>query len=124
MSDSRIPNLKKKSDKYLFKKKLSIRRKSKGRLLGESIFMLILSILIFYVNYLIPNKILLFKNYFGNLEKTILLTVDILSYLYELLLVVFIVISLILAILLLFGCLYRVLKVIKRKTRKIYINNN
>ena len=48
MSDSRIPNLKKKSDKYLFKKKLSIRRKSKGRLLGESIFMLILSILIFY----------------------------------------------------------------------------
>ena len=62
MADLNIPNLSMKSDKYIFKKKLSIRKKSKRRLLTESALMFILSILLVYINYLIPNKNLLLKN--------------------------------------------------------------
>ena len=62
MTDLNIPNLNMKSDKYIFKKKLSLKRKSKKRLLFESAFMFITSLLIIYINYLIPNKILLLQN--------------------------------------------------------------
>ena len=56
MADLNIPNLNMKSEKYLFKKKLSLRRKSKRRLFIEAAFMLTLSLFLVYVNYLIPNK--------------------------------------------------------------------
>ena len=62
MADLNIPNLKMNSDKYIFKKKLNLRRKSKRRLFIESIFMLILSFLLVYITYLIPNKFLLLQN--------------------------------------------------------------
>ena len=62
MADLKIPNLNIKSDKYIFKKKLNLRRKSKRRLFTESFFLIILSILLVYINYLIPNKNLLFQN--------------------------------------------------------------
>ena len=57
MADLKIPNFNIKSDKYIFKKKLKLRRKSKRRLFIESFFLFILSVLLVYVNYLIPNKI-------------------------------------------------------------------
>jgi len=53
MADLNIPNLNKKSDKYIFKKKLSLRRKSKRRLITESAFLFIFSILLVYLIYLI-----------------------------------------------------------------------
>ena len=56
MSDLNIPNLNIKSDKYIFKKKLNLRRKSKKRLFTESFFLFIFSVLLVYINYLIPNK--------------------------------------------------------------------
>ena len=56
MTDLKVPNLNKNSDKYLFKKKLSLRRKSKSRLLRESFLMLLLSNLILVINYSIPRK--------------------------------------------------------------------
>ena len=57
MADLNIPNLNIKPDKYIFKKKINLRRKSKGRLFTESFFLFILSVLLVYINYLIPNKL-------------------------------------------------------------------
>ena len=62
MADLKIPNLNKKNDKYLFKNKFSSKRKTKRKLLIESFYMLILSILLASLNFLIPNKSLLFIN--------------------------------------------------------------
>ena len=56
MAELNIPNLNIKSDKYIFKKKLNLRRKSKKRLFTESFFLFIFSIFLVYLNYLIPNK--------------------------------------------------------------------
>ena len=71
MADLNIPNLNIKSDKYIFKKKLNLRRKSKRRLFTESFFLFILSVLLVYINYLIPTKNFTFLfnpnfNFFGN----------------------------------------------------------
>jgi len=46
MADLNIPNLNIKTDKYIFKKKLNLRRKSKRRLFTESFFLFILSVLL------------------------------------------------------------------------------
>ena len=62
MADLKIPNLNKNSDKYFLKKKLSLRRKSKSKLINESFIMIFFSALIVYINYLIPNKISIFNN--------------------------------------------------------------
>ena len=44
MADLNIPNLNIKPDKYIFKKKLNLRRKSKRRLFTESFFLFIFSV--------------------------------------------------------------------------------
>ena len=93
MPDLNIPNLNIKSDKYIFKKKLNLRRKSKKRLFTESFFLFIISILLVYINYLIPNKKLLFQNLPTTINKTFLLFIDLSSYLYEIFLVIFIFIQ-------------------------------
>jgi len=51
MPDLNIPNLNIKTDKYIFKKKLNLRRKSKRRLFTEAFFLFILSVLLVYINY-------------------------------------------------------------------------
>ena len=119
MADLNIPNLNIKSDKYIFKKKLNLRRKSKRRLFTESFFLLILSVLLFYINYLIPNKNLLLKNLPSTFNKSFLLLVDFFSYLYEILLVVFIFASSFTALLLMIGSFYRLFRVSRRKTKQI-----
>ena len=119
MADLKIPNLNVNSNKYIFKKKLSLRRKSKRRLFGESAFMLILSLLLVYINYLIPNKTLLLQNLPTTLNKSFFLIIELFSNLYELLLVIFIFISALLTLILLVGSLYRIYKITKRKTRVI-----
>ena len=118
MADLNIPNLNLKSDKYIFKKKLSLRRKSKRRLLSESAFMFILSLFLIYINYLIPNKNLLLQNLSKTLNKAYILIIDLISNLYELFLVGFIFISSITALILLIGCFYRIFRVMNRKTRQ------
>ena len=70
MADLNIPNLNIKSDRYIFKKKLNLRRKSKKRLLTESLVFFILSVLLVYINYLIPNKNLLLKNLPSTVNKS------------------------------------------------------
>jgi type II secretory pathway component PulF len=119
MADLKIPNLNKNSDKYFFKKKLSLRRKSKSKLINESFIMIFFSALIFYLIYLIPNKISIFKNLFINFSKLFANVLDSISYIYEICLSIFIVFSLIFALILFIGSFSRILKVVKRKTSRL-----
>ena len=119
MADLNIPNLNIKSDKYIFKKKFNLRRKSKSRLFIESFILFILSVLLVYINYLIPNKILLLQNLPSTFNKSFLLLIDLFSYLYEIFLVIFIFSSYFTALILMIGSFYRLFRVSKRKSKKI-----
>ena len=119
MADLKIPNMNMKSDKYIFKKKLSLRRKSKRRLFYESSFMFIMSLILVYINYLIPNKNSLLQNLPVNLNKTYVLIIEILSNIYEIFLVVFIFISYIIVLILLIGSFYRIFRIAKRNTKMV-----
>ena len=119
MADLKIPNLNMKSDKYIFKRKLGLRRKSKTRLFTESAFLFILSILLVYINYLIPNKNLLLQNLPSTFNKSFLSLVNLFSHLYEIFLVIFIFVSSFTALILMIGSFYRLFKVSKRKSKKI-----
>ena len=119
MADLNIPNFNMKSNKYIFKKKLSLRRKSKRRLITESVLLFILSFLLVYINYLIPNKNMLLQNLPSTFNKSFLLLIDLFSYLYEIFLVIFIFVSSFTAIILMIGSLNRLFKVSKRKSKQI-----
>ena len=119
MADLNIPNLNIKSDKYIFKKKLNLRRKSKKRLFTESFFLFILSVLLVYINYLIPNKNLLLQNLPSTFNKSFLLLIDLFSHLYEIFLVIFIFASLFTALVLIIGSFYRLFRISKRKSKQI-----
>jgi len=119
MADLNIPNLNIKSDKYIFKKKLNLRRKSKKRLLTESFFLFFFSVLLVYINYLIPNKKLLLQNLPITINKSFLLFIDLFSYLYEILLVIFIFASSFTALILMLGSFYRLFRISKRKSKQI-----
>ena len=119
MLDLNIPNLNIKSGKYIFKKKFNLRRKSKRKLFTESIFLFIFSVLLVYINYLIPNKNLLLQNLPTTVNKSFLLIINLFSYLYEIFLVIFIFVSSFTALILMIGSLYRLFKISKRKSKQI-----
>ena len=119
MADLNIPNLNIKTDKYIFKKKLNLRRKSKRRLFTESFFLFILSLLLVYINYLIPNKNLLIQNLPSAFNKSFLLLIELFSYLYEIFLVIFIFVSSFTALILMIGSFYRIFRVSRRKSKQI-----
>jgi len=119
MADLNIPNLNINSDKYIFKKKFSLRRKSKRRLLIESAFLFFLSLLIVYINFLIPKKNLLLQNLPVTLNKSFILIINLFSNLYEIFLVVFIFASLFIALILMIGSIYRLFRVSRRKSKQI-----
>ena len=119
MADLNIPILNKKSDKYIFKKKLSLRRKSKRRLLTESAFMFILSLFLVYLNYLIPNKNLLLQNIPNTLNKCLILMIDFFSNIFDIFLVIFIFVSAITTLILIIGSFYRLFRVCKRNSKEI-----
>ena len=119
MADLNIPNLNMKSDKYIFKKKLSLRRKSKKRLFTESALLFILSVFLIYINYLIPNKNLLLQNLPSTFNKSFLLLIDLFSYLYEIFLVIFIFVSSFTALILMIGSFNRLFRISKRKSKQI-----
>ena len=119
MADLNIPNLNINSEKYIFKKKLNLRRKSKRRLFTESFFLFILSVLLVYINYLIPNKNLLFQNLQTTLSKSYLLIIDLFSNLYEIFLVIFIFSSSFTSLILIIGSFYRLFRISKRKSKQI-----
>ena len=120
MTDLKIPNLNKNSDKFFFKKKLSLRRKSKRKLIKESFIMLSFCILIIYVNYLIPNKLSILNNLSINVKKLIINALNSLPFIYEICLGIFIIISSILVFILIFGSFYRIYKVSRRNKRIIF----
>ena len=107
------------SDKYLFKKKLNLKRKSKRRLFTEFAFLFSLSLLLVYVNYLIPNKILLLKNLTDNLNNSLMLMIDLVYNLFEVFLIIYFFASSILALILMVGSFYRLFRIFKRKTKQI-----
>ena len=107
------------TNKYLFKKKLSLRRKSKRRLFFEAAFMFSFSLFLVYINYLIPNKNLLLQNLSITLNKSLILLIDLLANLSEIFLLIFIFISYFISLILLIGSSYRIIKIFKRKTRVI-----
>ena len=119
MADLNTPNLNIKSDKYIFKKKLNLRRKSKKRLFTESLILFVFSALLVYINYLIPNKNLMLQNLPSTINKSFLLIIDLFSYLYEIFLVIFIFTSSFTALILMLGSFYRLFKVSKRKSKQI-----
>ena len=119
MADLTIPHFNIKSDKYIFKKKLKLRRKSKRRLFTESFFLFILSVLLVYINYLIPNKNLLIQNLPSTVNKSFLLIKNLFSYLFDLFLVIFIFVSSFSALILLIGSFYRLFRIYMRKSKKI-----
>ena len=119
MADLNIPNLNIKTDKYIFKKKLNLRRKSKRRLITESFLLFIFSFLLGYINYLIPNKNMLLQNLPSTFNKSFLLLIDLFSYLYEIFLVIFIFVSSLTALILMIGSFNRLFKVSKRKSKQI-----
>ena len=120
MADLNIPNLNNKPDKYIFKKKLNLRRKSKRRLFTESFFLFILSVLLVYINYLIPNKNLLLQNLPSTINKSFLLLIDLFSNLYEIFLVIFIFSSSLTALVLMIGSFYRLFRISKRKSKEFF----
>ena len=119
MADLKIPSLNNKSDKYIFKKKLKLRRKSKKRLFTESFFLFIFSVLLVYINYLIPNKNLLLQSLPNTFNKSYLLFIELLSNLFEIFLVVFIFVSFITVLTLMLGCFYRLFRVYRRNSKKM-----
>ena len=119
MADLKIPNLNKNSDKYFFKKKLSLRRKSKSKLINESFIMIFFSALIIYLIYIIPNKNSIFKNLLTNFSKLFANVLDSISYIYEICLFILIMFSLIFALILIIGSFSRIFTVVKRKTSRL-----
>ena len=119
MADLNIPNLNIKSEKYIFKKKLNLRRKSKRRLFTEAFVLFILSVSLVYINYLIPNKNLLLENLPSTFNKSFLLLTDLFSYLYEIFLVIFIFASISTALILMIGSFNRLFRISKRKSKQI-----
>ena len=119
MPDLNVPNLNIKPDKYIFKKKINLRRKSKRRLFTESFLLFVFSALLVYINYLIPNKKLLLQNLPTTINKSFLLVIDFFSYLYEIFLVIFIFASYFTALILMVGSFYRLFRVSKRKSKQI-----
>ena len=119
MADLKIPNINMNSNKYIFKKKLSLRRKSKRRLSIESAFLFILSLLLVYLIYLIPNKYLLLQNLPISLNKSFVLAIDLFLNVYEIFLVFFIFVSSFISLILMIGSFYRLFRVVKRKSKQI-----
>ena len=119
MAELNIPNLNMRSDKYIFKKKLSLRRKSKKRLLTESAFLFISSLLLVYINYLIPNKNLLLKGLPATFNKSFLSLIDLFLNLYDIILLFFIIVSSFTSLILIIGSIYRLMRVFKRRSKQI-----
>ena len=119
MADLKIPNININSNKYIFKKKLTLRRKSKKRLFTEAVLLFISSLLLVYLNYLIPNKYLLIQNLPTSLNKSFILIVDFFSNLFEICVVIFIFVSSFISLIFMIGSFYRLFRLVKRKSKKI-----
>ena len=119
MADLNIPKINKNSNKYIFKKRFNLKRKSKRSLFIEAFVMFFFSLILVYINYLIPNKNLLLQNLPITFNKSFVLFIDLLSELYDIALIIFIFTIWIFAFILLLGSVYRILKITRKKAKVI-----
>ena len=119
MAELKIPNLNNKPKQYLFKNKFNLTRNSKSKLLKESFLMISASILILVINYYIPEKINLLNSFISNINNIYLNFLIFLKYFYQIMLVIFIIFSLLISFTLFSGGIYRLIRVMRRKTKKI-----
>ena len=118
MSELKIPNLNNRSRQYLFKNKLTIKRKSKTKLLSESLFMFISALVLVCFNYLIPQKKVLFYSFIDNNYQIYINFLNFFQYFFQILIVIFIVLTSIMSVILFMGALYRLYRILRRKTKK------
>ena len=118
MADLKIPNLNNNSKQYLFKNKLPIAKKSRSKLIKESILMIITALIIFAIGYYIPSQDLLFNGFTGNLNNIYINFILLIKYSFQVILVLLIVLTKIAAGILLIGSLYRIQRVFKKKTSR------
>tara|TARA_Y100001970_G_C13994124_1_gene729809 strand:+ start:519 stop:884 length:366 start_codon:yes stop_codon:yes gene_type:complete len=120
MNDLKIPNLNNKSKQYLFKNKIPLKRKSRLKLIKESLIMFIIAGIIISINYSIPDKNLLFNSFINNINNVIQYLIKIMANIYQLFLVVFIIFSLLFSLVLVIGGFYRIYKIFRRKSKRIF----
>ena len=118
MADLKIPNITNNSKQYLFKDKISSRKKTKTKLLKESIFMFLISSFLIFINHLIPKKYILLTSFSGNLVNIYDNFLEFFFYFYEIILVVFMFVSLSLSLILISGSISRIYKLINIKSKK------
>ena len=118
MSELKIPNLNNRPRQFLFKNKLTIKRKSKMKLLSESLFMFISAFVLIFLNYLIPQKKFLIYSFLDNFYQIYINFLNFFRYFYQILIVFFIFFAAIMSVILIIGASYRIYKILRRKTRK------
>tara|TARA_B100000212_G_C27169498_1_gene445415 strand:- start:57 stop:416 length:360 start_codon:yes stop_codon:yes gene_type:complete len=112
-----MPNIKRNSRQYLFKKKLNIRGKSRIELIKESFFMMIVGLFLLLINYFIPRKIELFNSFKNNAMGILNNLLQITYYSLEILIVLIICTSLLISIFLIIGSINRIVKLLVSKSR-------
>ena len=114
-----MPNIKRKSRQYLFKNKLYKRGKSRIVLIKESFFMMIIGLFLLLINYLIPQKIILFNSFKNNVISILNNILEILSYSLEILIVILICFTFLISLFLIAGSINRIIKLFLSRSRKI-----
>ena len=108
-----------KSNQYLFKKKINIRRKSKKELIKESFFMMIFGLFLLLLNYFVPQKIELFNSFRKNIFDIYDNLIEIILKSFEIIVVILICFTLIISIVLIIGSIFRIIKIFHGKPSKI-----
>ena len=118
MSELKIPKLNNRSRQFLFKNKLTIRRKSKRKLISESLLYFSSSFILFFIWYLIPQKKILIYSFFSNIYNIYTNFLSFFKYFYQIMLVFMIFSTVLFAVIFFVGALYRVFKIFRRKSKK------
>ena len=107
-----------KSNQYLFKKKINIRRKSRKELVKESFFMMIFGLFLLLVNYFVPQKMELFNSFRKNIFDIYDNLFEIILKSFEIIVVILICFTLIISIVLIIGSVSRIIKIFQGKLSK------
>ena len=117
MADLKIPTINK-SKQYLFKNKLKSGSKYRIELIRESFWMIFIASFLLALNHLIPDKYILFRSFNSNLKNIYDNIISLIINLYEILLVVFVIVSALVTFILFVGAIIRLVKIFRRKKRK------
>ncbi len=118
MADLKGSNLNNKSKQYLFKNKLPIAKKSKTKLLRETFLMLLIASIIILINYLLPSQEALFNSFAENLINIYTNFLLLIQYIFDVFLTILILFSRITVVILIAGSVYRVYRILRKKTSR------